>query len=153
MFEDRIQTLEAQLARRDAELETHVGHLVLEANAAPRILMQNEKRSRKEPVSMAQEEVMIILQRTSARNKTLEEEIKGLFKRVCIFGHLVCFAVSFRMSSSSNKYASRSQLHRRHYRFPLSHLRHLLIPNCELKPALFKLLTLNLIHFLRSPNH
>lgn len=82
MFEDRIQTLEAQLARRDAELETHVGHLVLEANAAPRILMQNEKRSRKEPVSMAQEEVMIILQRTSARNKTLEEEIKGLFKRL-----------------------------------------------------------------------
>jgi hypothetical protein len=100
MFGGRIHILEAQLARRDVEIEAHaeqVGRFPLTADAIVRQEMHEKKRSKMHPVSMAQEEVMTMMQRTVARNKTLEEEIKGLFKQVCVFDHpgLFCYIVSY----------------------------------------------------------
>jgi hypothetical protein len=156
MLECRIHSLEAQLARRDAELEVcgeHVGYAAPEANALLRKEMQKEKRYKKEPVSMAEEEVMIMLQRTTARNKTLEEEIKGLFRRVCIIDRAGLFVISFHITFSSNKHALQAKFHCCPYHHLLSCLQSMLLPNSELKQSLFKLLTLNLIHLLHSPNH
>jgi hypothetical protein len=87
MFEGRIHSLEAQLARRDAELEAraeHVGYVALEPSVAQRRGMQKGKRFKMEAVSIAEEEAMTMLQWTTGRNKALEEDIKGLFRRVCI---------------------------------------------------------------------
>lgn len=89
MFEGRIHTLEAQLARRDAELEAQAGYFPLTTSGAVWKEMHKNKQISRPPVSVAQEEVVTMVQRIEVRNKTLEEEIKGLFQQVCTLHLLV----------------------------------------------------------------
>lgn len=73
----RISALEAQLACREAELESCVAH----TNDHPSM---NELRyiDAPENPTMTHDEVIRVLDMTSAKNKTLEMELKILVKRV-----------------------------------------------------------------------
>jgi hypothetical protein len=77
----RLVTLAAQLSRREAELES----LVSGTYTASTIHLEHPRLAKKlidEPLTS--EQVIAALDATLTRNKTLEFEIKGLFKRVRI---------------------------------------------------------------------
>ena len=153
MYEERIRTLEAQLARRDAELEArgeHVGHVALEPNPTSKKEMHKKKGYGKEPAPMAQEEVMTVLQRTTVRNKTLEEEIRNLFKRVRIYVPLPMTNLLSRFiyASSLKMHAPQGQLHHRHNHCPLSRLQSMTGSTPQLKLTLVE--AMMMVHHLRS---
>ena len=77
LAEARLVSLAAQLSRREAELESFISgtHTV---STIPRLA----KKLIDEPLTS--EQVISALDATVTRNKTLEIEIKGLFKRVRI---------------------------------------------------------------------
>jgi hypothetical protein len=145
IFQDRIDNLEAQLARRDAELEACGGDVeppMLEASSVLKKEDQKGKKFRKEQVLIPQEEVLTLQQQSTTRNKTLEEEIRGLFKRVRIFQ--VCFSASLHVVFSSNKPASHTRHQNRYHHCPLSQSPFL--PNSNATQTLFRLPTFNLTY-------
>jgi hypothetical protein len=98
--ECRIMELEAQLARRDAELAaciTHKDGFLTESHYQGR---KSQPLNDHETVSsrqndnrhMTKEEAIQVMEATSARNKTLEQEVQGLFNRVRI--HFYCSVAS-----------------------------------------------------------
>lgn len=72
-LQSRIDALEARLARRETELEYYTTHAASERN-------QVEVDS--DPEAMTNEDIIMMLDTTAARNRSLEVEIKSLFKRV-----------------------------------------------------------------------
>ena len=91
MFQGRIHILEAQLARREAELEAQGEYIPLTTDRAVWKETRENKKFQRPPASVGQEEVMTMMRGTEARNMTLEEEIKGLFQRVGTSSHLDFF--------------------------------------------------------------
>lgn len=81
LAEARLASLAAQLSRREAELESFISgtHSVSAIHPEhPRLA----KKLNDEPLTS--EQVISALDATLTRNKTLEVEIRGLFKRVRI---------------------------------------------------------------------
>ena len=81
LAEARLVSLAAQLSRREAELESFISgsHII------STIHLENPRLAKKlidEPLTT--EQVISALDATLTRNKTLELEVKGLFKRVRI---------------------------------------------------------------------
>ncbi|EKM82264.1 hypothetical protein AGABI1DRAFT_112316 [Agaricus bisporus var. burnettii JB137-S8] len=72
-LQSRIDALEARLARRETELEYYTTHAAAERN-------QVEVDS--DPEAMTNEDIIMMLDTTAARNRSLEVEIKSLFKRL-----------------------------------------------------------------------
>lgn len=77
----RIIELEARLARREAELEAYTIQVGNSPAYSPR---DSEDRKSDAPTKprMTKEEAIKIMGTTSTRNKLLELEVQGLFKRV-----------------------------------------------------------------------
>lgn len=76
----RLLALAAQISRREAELESFI------SSPAHTIQLEHPRQAEQligEPLTS--EEAISALDATLARNKTLEIEIKGLFKQVRIF--------------------------------------------------------------------
>lgn len=98
--ECRIIELEAQLARRDAELAAHITHtdgFLRESHdqgRKSRPLKDQKKVSSSQNGNrhMTKEEAIQVMEATSARNKTLEQEVQGLFDKVRI--HFYCSVAS-----------------------------------------------------------
>lgn len=75
----RLVALAAQLSRREAELESFISST---AHAVSTIQPRHAELSIREPLTT--EQVISALDATLARNKMLEMDITGLFKRVRI---------------------------------------------------------------------
>jgi hypothetical protein len=88
--ENRIIELEAQLARRDAELEacvTHTNDFLSRGTNHDRITNRSQdgeagKQGRSDNRHLVREDAIQLMETTSAKNKVLELEIRSLFKRV-----------------------------------------------------------------------
>ena len=79
LAEARLVSLEAQLSRREAELESFISGTHFKNHPEqPRLAEELND----EPITS--EQVISALDATLTRNKTLEVEIRGLFKRVRI---------------------------------------------------------------------
>jgi hypothetical protein len=118
---------------------------VLEASSTLRKENQKRKKFRKEQVLIPQEEVLTLQQQITTRNKTLEEEIRGLFRRVRIFNIPSMFFTSLHVVSSSNKPVPLIRHQNHHHLCPLSpNLQSPLLPNSDAIQTLFKLPTCNI---------
>ena len=109
--------LEAQLARRDAELETYI-------NCADDVLNTGEAQGRKyhrsvdrNPVTselsnhpLSKDEAIEALKMTSTKNQALQVEIQGLFKRVYFQLSCLCRLV-LNHSASSKRLEKRGSEH------------------------------------------
>lgn len=79
LAEARLVSLTARLSRREAELES----IISSTNTVPTIDIEHPRFAKKvidEPLTS--EQIVSALDSTLTRNKTLEVEIRGLFKRV-----------------------------------------------------------------------
>jgi hypothetical protein len=83
--ESRISELEAQLARREAQLEACVAHAGLCFESSSPLSISSAQRKAANACSsgkMSQEEIVQALDMASAKDKALEIEVKGLIERV-----------------------------------------------------------------------
>ena len=76
----RIDSLEAQLSRREVELETFISGVGPTVPIIQHEYPRNADQLIDEPLTS--EQIISVLDATAARNKTLETEIRTLFKRV-----------------------------------------------------------------------
>ena len=81
LAEARLVSLAAQLSRREAELESFLsGNHAVSTTIHP----EHPRLAKKIDEPLTSEQVISALDATLTRNKTLEVEIRGLFKRVRI---------------------------------------------------------------------
>jgi hypothetical protein len=83
----RIIAIEAQLARRDAELEaciTHADDFLQQGGNQKHLSRVHEAggNQRNDCGRLSTEEAIQVMEATSAKNKVLEQEVQNLFKRV-----------------------------------------------------------------------
>ena len=77
--ECRIAELEAKVARRDAELEACIAHVHHTSGSTPEI----EPKDQINRERMTKEDALALMETTTVKNKVLELEVQGLFRKVC----------------------------------------------------------------------
>ena len=133
----RIIELEAQLARRDAELAaciTHADDLLSQSKGQEdkfRRLNDRETRSRSRHDNrhMTKEQAIKVMEATSARNKALELEVQGLFDRVRIHVYVVYALPALNLFTSWKKLACKRHLEpypRNRPQIPAAHTRNII---------------------------